>query len=75
MFRSPPPPITRERLERALAAVASIVAQPGGDVYVPIFERLEYELQLFNEKRSAVERARAMTYRTSAKVRGPRRRA
>lgn len=67
MIRNPPPAVTRERLERALRAIASIVAQPGGEVYVPIFERLEHELQLFNEKRAAIERARAMLLHAVAK--------
>lgn len=54
------PAITTERIERALRDAALIVAAPGGDVYVPIFERLERELAQRQRQQDAVARARAM---------------
>ena len=62
--------VDRVRLERALRIVAAIVARPGGEVYVPIFERLERELAALDHARSAVDRARAMTDGVSPR-RGP----
>lgn len=53
-------PITAERIERALRAVARIVARPGGEAYIPIFERLERELAERQHQQSAVARARAI---------------
>lgn len=52
--------ITTERIERALRDAASLVAAPGGDVYVPIFERLERELAERQNRQDAVARARAL---------------
>ena len=45
MFQVPPPPVTLERLVRALNYVSELVAQPEGEVFLPIFERLERELK------------------------------
>ncbi len=53
-------PITRSRIEQALRFVASIVAKPGGEVYLPIFERLERELAAIDKKADAIERARSL---------------
>lgn len=50
----------RERVERALRTVAALVAQPGGEVYLPIFERLERELAAIEIQDRALERARAL---------------
>jgi hypothetical protein len=55
----PEKPITVERLERALAIAAYVVARHG-DVYAPIFERLERELEEVRRRRAAADRARAM---------------
>ena len=52
--------IDRARLERALQAVAAIVAQRGGEVYLPIFERLERELATLDKAESALARARSI---------------
>lgn len=51
-------PITIERIERALVVVARAVATPGGEVYVPIFERIESELA--QRKRAVDARSRAV---------------
>ena len=48
-------------IERALQVVAGIVARPGGDVYLPVFLRLERELVALRTNASAMERARALT--------------
>ena len=48
-------------IERALQVVAGIVARPGGDVYLPVFLRLERELAALRTTASAIERARALS--------------
>lgn len=55
---------TQERIERALRFMAQVVAGPDGEVYLPIFERLERELAALDAKSSALERARAMVAAT-----------
>lgn len=40
--------------------MAEIVAGPDGEVYLPIFERLERELAAIDVKTDALTRARAM---------------
>lgn len=52
--------VSRERIERALRFVAAIVAEPGGEVYLPIFERLERELTEIDTKADALARARSI---------------
>ena len=47
-------------IERALQVVAGIVARPGGDIYLPVFLRLERELAALRTNASAIERARAL---------------
>jgi len=58
--RKPASAISRERLVSALHITAGIVAQPGGEVYAPIFERLELELAEVDRHQSVVARARAL---------------
>lgn len=53
-------PITRDQLLQALHVVAEIVAGSGGEVYLPIFERLERELAAMDQTNDAIERARAL---------------
>lgn len=53
-------PVSRERIERALCFVAAIVAEPGGEVYLPIFGRLERELAELDAKADALARARTI---------------
>ncbi len=57
--------ITRARIENALRFIATIVAEPGGEVYLLIFERLEQELAAIDTKTDALARARAMIAATS----------
>lgn len=52
--------ISDERLERALRTIAGIVARPGGETYVPLFERLESEVQKRQRAQDARARARAL---------------
>lgn len=40
--------------------MAVIVAAPGGEVYAPLFERLEQELENLDRRQSVVARARAL---------------
>lgn len=58
-------PITRARIERALQVVATIVAGPKGEAYLPIFERLERELAAIDAKTDALARARAVIVASS----------
>lgn len=53
-------PITRARIEQALRFMANIVTGPDGEVYLPIFERLERELAAIDAKSDALQRARTM---------------
>jgi hypothetical protein len=50
----------RDRIEQALRFMATIVAGPDGEVYLPIFERLERELAARDAKTDALQRARAL---------------
>jgi hypothetical protein len=52
--------VTRARIEQALQFVAAIVAAPGGEVYLPIFVRLERELASLDAQTDALSRARSM---------------
>lgn len=60
MKASPDAKITTARIERALRTIARVVAAPGGETYVPIFERLESELAARQRTTDARERARAI---------------
>lgn len=65
-------PIARARIEQALRFMADIVTGPGGEVYLPIFERLERELAAIDAKSDALQRARTMvgaTPRSSPSIR------
>jgi hypothetical protein len=53
--------VSLDRLIAARNTVAEAVAGPGGDVYLPIFERLEAEIEARERRQSAVERARQLT--------------
>lgn len=53
-------PIMRARIEQALRFMANIVTGPDGEVYLPIFERLERELAAIDAKSDALQRARTM---------------
>ncbi len=53
-------PINTARLERALRTCAAVVAGRGGEVYVPLFERLEAELADRARRQDARARARAL---------------
>lgn len=58
--------ITAERIERALGVVAVVVAQEAGAAYLPLFERLETELETARRRGGALERARALAERRTA---------
>jgi len=57
------PESLQERLERALATAAELVALHG-DAYAPIFERVEEELHNLRRRSSAADRARQFAART-----------
>jgi len=62
------PPVTLERLDLALAIIAeAIETHPGGEVYWPLFERLEREREALVARadRLAVARARIWLDRAS----------
>jgi hypothetical protein len=50
-------PVTVEELEHALVLLAHIMAMDG-DVYAPIFERLDRELYAARQRRDTMARAR-----------------
>lgn len=52
--------VSTDRLERALRTIAGIVAAPGGERYVAIFERLEREVQKRHGQQDAQARARRL---------------
>ncbi len=51
--------VTEECLERALVFLAYLVTRKGPGL-VPIFERLEHELEDIRKRRGAVDRARLL---------------
>jgi hypothetical protein len=55
----PHQPVTIERLERALAAVAYMMVRDG-PVLVPIFEKLERELARMKSDQDAIGRAKQL---------------
>lgn len=50
-------PVTEDRIERALVLTAYIVTRHG-EVYAPLFDRLESELHAARRARAPAERAR-----------------
>lgn len=52
-------PITIDEIEWALDALARHMARPGGEVYAPLFERLENELAQRRRAESVMARAKA----------------
>ncbi len=52
--------VTRARIEKALRFMAIIVSGTDGELYLPIFERLERELAAIDVKTDALQRARSM---------------
>ena len=68
--RNPLRVVTRARLVRALRTMAMIVSAPGGEVYSPIFERLEQELADVDRRQSVVARAKALAQEELSPRRG-----
>lgn len=59
-----PSPVTLDDLHRMhRMAAALVIADP---VYLPVFERIEHELAVFEAKGDAVSRARAIAARHGA---------
>jgi hypothetical protein len=54
-----PQPVTAERLERALVALAYFI-ELDGDVHLPMYEKLEAELEATKRKDSTRDRAREL---------------
>lgn len=57
MQKRKPEPVTVERIERALLVLAYMMGLDG-DVYVPIYERLEQDLEAHKRAEGTKERAR-----------------
>lgn len=51
-------PVTFEALQKMHRAAAALVVDD--PIYSPIFERIEHELARFDDKKTALERARAI---------------
>ena len=56
----PDAPITEARIRRALVTVAHIIATYGETEYLPLMERLEKELERYQQGRDPVSRAVAI---------------
>lgn len=56
----------RASIEDALTYVATIVTCAGGDVYMPLFERLECELEALTRQENALERAHRLSRQAQA---------
>lgn len=52
-------PVTIERLERGLALLAFLVVRDG-EVYAPLFEKLERDIEVMRARQDTVGRARQM---------------
>jgi gamma-glutamyltranspeptidase len=52
--------VTKDRIEAALIIVARHVVALGGDVYLPVYERLERELAALEARETAIDRARRL---------------
>jgi hypothetical protein len=52
--------VSTDRLARALHTCAQVVALPGGEAYIGIFERLERDVAQRRSAQDARERARAL---------------
>jgi len=50
--------VSVQRIEKALAKLALIIEQAGGEAYWPIFERLEREREKIAGRREKLERAK-----------------
>lgn len=61
-------PVTIERIERAMDEVAIAIGMAGdrGAVYLPIYERLESELQVLRAKRNTLSAVMARLDRLAA---------
>lgn len=68
MKSSPDANITTERIERGLRTIARVVAAPGGEIYLPIFERLESELADRKRIKDARTRAREIATGSTHKM-------
>lgn len=64
-----PAALSTERLGRALRTVARIVAGPGGEKYILLFERLESEMAARERMSDARARARALAESTQGDAR------
>lgn len=60
--RAAPPTTDFQRLSAALSKVAALVVE--NDIYLPIFERIEFELAALDAQSDAVSRARAIAARS-----------
>jgi len=50
----------KARLENALLYIAEMIDLENGDVYLPLFEKLECALNSLSARETAIERARRM---------------
>lgn len=60
----------RAQVESAMIYVAEMIGLDGGEVYLPIFERLEDELEKLSSQDTAIERARRLAQAKRASVAG-----
>lgn len=60
------PKSERAGLENALLYIAEMIVLENGDVYLPLFEKLECALNSLSERETAKERARRMVQEVRA---------
>lgn len=61
--------IDAPRIEEAFFRVATLVSQPGGEVYIPLFDRLKAEWKAVENRRAKIREARAMAAGRPPKMR------
>lgn len=57
----------RAQLVELLEYVAGMIDGPGGEAYLPIFQRVEEEIQAISVKENAIERARRILSEKAAR--------
>ena len=51
--------ITPDVLNECLDIMAKVVSHPGGELYVPMYERIEREINVLEQKKDTLSRIRA----------------
>lgn len=68
------PKSERASLENALLYIAEMINLENGDIYLPLFEKLECGLNSLSERETTIERARRIVQEARASRPAPQRR-